>query len=119
MTSITETIGFIAGSAMPSRRLSLTAVPGIALGGRVRALASSGECTATGTGVGNGTTGGFGGLGFRLPLLGSRLERTGHGSGVPAESELALGWGEPMSKHAEATQRRYGVPGECPRRIPA
>ncbi|MFD6953241.1 hypothetical protein A6A08_10950 [Nocardiopsis sp. TSRI0078] len=120
MISITETIGFIAGSAMPSRQLSLTAASGTALGGRVRVFAAFGECTTTGTGVGDGgTTGGFGSLGLRLPLLGSRFEQSGHGSGVPAEAQPALDWAKPMAEHAEATQRRYGVPGECPRRIPA
>ncbi|WP_150239212.1 hypothetical protein [Nocardiopsis quinghaiensis] len=120
MTSITETIGFIAGSAMPSRRLSLTTVPGAALSGRVRVLAAFGERATTGTGVGDGgTTGGSGDLGLRLPLSGSRLGWTGHGSGVSAESGLALERGEPMAAHAEATQRLHGVPGECPRRIPA
>ncbi|WP_150251972.1 hypothetical protein [Nocardiopsis deserti] len=117
MTSITETTGFVAGFAMPSRQLSPTAVQGTLLGGHTDVFAVFGEAATAG--VGNGGTG-F--LGSRSPLMASQVERTvlGNGSGVPVESELALDRGKRQTKHAaEATQRPYGASGECPRRIPA
>lgn len=109
MTSITETTGFVAGFAMPSRQLSPTAAQGTLLGGHADVFADFGN-------------GGSGFLGSRSPLMVSQVERTvlGNGSGVPAESGLALDRGKHQTKHAaEATQRRYGASGECPRRIPA
>jgi hypothetical protein len=121
MTSITETTGFVTGFAMPSRQLSPTAVQGTLLGGHAGVLAVFGEAVVAGAGNGC-ANGGSGFLGSRSPLMASQVERTvlGNGSGVPAESEPALDRGKRQTKHAaEATQRRYGASGECPRRIPA
>ncbi|PDP86833.1 hypothetical protein CQJ94_14540 [Glycomyces fuscus] len=122
MTSITETTGFVTGFAMPSRQLSPTAVQGTLLGGHKDVLAVLGGAAIAGAGNGC-ANGGSGFLGSRSPLTVPQVERTvlGNGSGVPAAgSEPASDRGKRQTKHAgEATQRRYGASGECPRRIPA
>ncbi|WP_304451734.1 hypothetical protein [Nocardiopsis sp. YSL2] len=111
MTNFSLTTGFT-----PSRLRSLTAHTGTAMRGRADATAWIGTMT--------NATGVIGGRG----LLISQREQdvpfafggTGHGSGVPVGSGSVL-IGGPQADHAEAeaTPRRYGAPGECPRRIPA
>ncbi|RKS05424.1 hypothetical protein DFP74_1022 [Nocardiopsis sp. Huas11] len=113
MTNISLTTGFI----MPSRLRSLTAETGTAMCGRADATAWVGTITNA-TGV-NGGRGHLGSLREQqdVPFA---LFGTGNGSGVSADRGFAL-IGKPLADHAEAeaTPRRYGAPGECPRRIPA
>lgn len=113
MTNISLTTGF----TMPSRLRSLTADTGTAMRGRADATAWVGT-TANAAGV-------IGGRGHLSSLRERQdvpfaLNGTGKGSGVSTDSGFAL-IGKPMADHAEAeaTPRRYGAPGECPRRIPA
>ncbi|GAB2493074.1 hypothetical protein [Nocardiopsis aegyptia] len=113
MTNFTLNHGF----TMPSRPWSLTADTGTAMRGRADATAGVGTIAGV-----IGATGGRGHLSslrerqdVQFALIG-----TGNGSGVSADSGFAL-TGKPLADHAEAeaTPRRYGAPGECPRRIPA
>jgi hypothetical protein len=112
MTNTTKNTGF----AMPTRLRSLTVDTGTAMRGRADVTAWIGTST-----IAAGVIGGRECLrssreqqGIRLALIG-----TGNGSGV-SEPGFAL-TGKPLADHAEAeaTPRRYGAPGECPRRIPA
>ncbi|KOX12192.1 hypothetical protein ADL05_22080 [Nocardiopsis sp. NRRL B-16309] len=113
MTNFSLTNGF----TMPSRPWSLTAETGTAMRGRADATAGVGTIASAA-----GVIGGHGHLGSprECQNLLSALIGTGKGSGVRAGSGFAP-TGESLADHAEAeaTPRRYGAPGECPRRIPA
>ncbi|MFI6574483.1 hypothetical protein ACIBFB_01690 [Nocardiopsis sp. NPDC050513] len=125
MSNTTVNTGFVAVFAMSSRQRPIVA-QGTALAGHNDVDAVIGECTTTGSAVPGGRESGLGGFLGMAGLQGSRPRgiqaakgdaRTG--SGVLAERELALPWGEPLANHAETTRRRYGAVGKCPRRIPA
>lgn len=115
MTNISLTNGF----TTPSRPWSLTTDTGTAMRGRADAIAWVGT-TATATGV-IGGRGHLGSLREQQHVLSALIGTgNGNGSGVPADSGFALTGKKPADHaEAEATPRRYGAPGECPRRIPA
>ncbi|MBB6118807.1 hypothetical protein [Nocardiopsis algeriensis] len=119
MISITKTTGF----AMPLAQLPLLSGSGTAergLSGSTAAWTVLSADVLLGTRVvedTKGEAGGFGSGSKPSALLASQSVR--QGSGVPTGGELARERGETATDHAETARRRYGAPGECPRKIPA
>ncbi|OLT27661.1 hypothetical protein BJF83_17950 [Nocardiopsis sp. CNR-923] len=125
MSNITDNTGFVAVFAMSTRQRPIDA-QGTALSGHRDAGVVFGEFTTIGSAVPGGRESGLGGFlgtavlqGFRPCGAQAAKVDARTGSGVRAERELALPWGEPLANHAETTRRRYGAVGKCPRRIPA
>ncbi|WP_116244025.1 hypothetical protein [Nocardiopsis sp. FIRDI 009] len=126
MSNTTQSTGFVAVFAMPSRQRPVIVAQGTASAGHRDANAVFGEFTTTGNAIAGGRESGLGGF---LGMTGSRGSQplalqaakgdTRTGGRVCAERELALAWGEPLANHAETTPRRYGAVGKCPRRTPA
>ncbi|MFV2198311.1 hypothetical protein [Nocardiopsis sp. LOL_012] len=120
MIDFTAVTGFVAVFAMPSVQGLPTRAQGTALSGRPGSFVWSGISGGTGLGSAEGCVYGLGGLRESAGHPGLKPEASAvERNRVRTGPGLALEQGEHVADRAEATPRRYGAAGQCPRRIPA
>ncbi|WP_028648609.1 hypothetical protein [Nocardiopsis sp. CNT312] len=120
MIDFTAVTGFVAVSAMPSVQGLPTRVQGTASSGRPGSFVWSVTSGGTGLGIAESCVYGLGGLRESAGHPGLKPEHSAaERNRVRTGPELAPEQGEHVADRAEATPRRDGAVGQCPRRIPA